>query len=283
MEKMRRVMIACVTFDTARISTPVEFYGSNVVYLIHYVRDKSPDNIYQQFYDETVRLIKAANPGAEIDEVSARVYVFEDMLKAVSGIIYREKERADKNKGKLEIRVNLSAGSPEYITAAGIASMMNKDVEPFFVATGEYKLGSDPEKLKEVYFDQETGRPVGIVKSVRDVVDMPPFTVDMPDEKLVKALREYAKLIEEDATVSSMEVIDLLQKKGLWTKKNHIDGNSDTVYYQRKYIDVWIAHGWIERIGGKRSGYRLTENGRIIIDSLWNDDIFGEETVDKTQ
>ncbi|KUE74264.1 hypothetical protein AUQ37_05030 [Candidatus Methanomethylophilus sp. 1R26] len=264
MDKMRRVMIACVTFDTVRISQPVEFYGSNVVYLIHYVRDpEKPGNVYREFYIETVRQIMASNKNAEIMEINAPVTDFKAMLKAVSGAIYKEKQINPRS----EIRVNLSAGSPEYITAAGIAAMMNKGAEPFFVRADAYTV---PDKeVEKVYF--RDGKPVGLISSVKDVVDMPPFTVEMPDEKLVKALRVFAEMISESPTVSSSEVISTLQSKGLWTKRNHIDGNSDTVYYQRKYIDVWIARGWIERLGGKRSGYKLTENGAIIIDSLWNE------------
>ena len=126
-DRKRRVMIACVTFETVKVSDPAYYYGSNVVYLIHHVRNPSPDNVYQQFFDRTSELIREKAPGTEVIDVDCNVSDFAGLLSEINMIIAAESARGS------EIRINLSAGSPEFTAAGATAAMMAEHVGAFFV------------------------------------------------------------------------------------------------------------------------------------------------------
>ncbi len=259
MERRRCVMIACVTFETVKISEPVEFYGANEVYLIHRVYDPSPDNVYQQFYDRTVELIKKSDRKAQVHEVDCSVTEFLDLLKVINEIVAEEKRLQEEP----EILVNLSAGSPEFTAAAATASMMEPCLKAFFVRADGYTVPSD--RIRDVYY--KDSKPVGLTSSVKSVVPMSEFRIDMPDETLVRALRLYQRN-NVGARLYSTDFIDILKGAGLWTKKPSArpgtpekEKNNDKVYFQRTYLDEWKDRGWIEKSG---TGYELTEKGRTV-------------------
>ena len=78
------------------------------------------------------------------------------MLRTVLSIIQSERAR-----GKCEICVNISAGSPEYSAASMVASMMVLGTIPFSVGTQEYTVPT--ERIPDLYFVD--GQPVGLTKS----------------------------------------------------------------------------------------------------------------------
>jgi len=264
-ERRRRVMIACVTFETVKISEPAEFYTANEVYLIHHVYDPSPDNVYQQFYDRTVELIKQYSPNAGIHEVDCPVTEYLALLKAINSIVSAEKELEEDP----EIYINLSAGSPEFTAAAATASMMEPCLKAFFVRAERYSVPS--EKVREVYY--EDGKPVGLTSAVKRVDEMPEFRIEMPEEVLVRALRLY-DANNGGERLYSTDFIDHLKAAGLWSKRSapgsapEKERNNDKVYFQRAYLDKWKDLGWIEKEG---KGYKLTEKGSTVASVLYPD------------
>lgn len=258
--RIRRVMIACVTFETTKITEPVKFYGTNVVYLIHYVLNPSEFNIYQDFFDRNVELLKEWSPDVEIHEIERRVTDYSQMLRTVNAIVDREAPKS------ADILINISAGSPEFIAAASTASMLNPSVEAFFVRPAEYTV--DPEDLRSIYY--RDGKPVGLTKNVRKVEDMPEFRLDKPDEYLVRSLRIYDSL-KCGPRLYSSKVIAKLKEEGLWERNTTGDPSNDKVFFQRRFINSWKNLGWIFKNGAV---YDLTEKGRLIIDVLYPD---GEE------
>ena len=48
------------------------------------------------------------------------------------------------------------------------------------------------------------------------------------------------------------------------------DGPSqnDNVLYLRDFVDKWIANGWVIR-GQMRNQYRITEKGRMMLDTFY--------------
>ncbi len=254
-ERKRRVMIACVTFETVKVSDPAYYYGSNIVYLIHHVRNPSPDNVYQQFFDRTAELVREANTGAEVVDVDRNVSDFAGLLSTINGIIAEERAKGS------EIRINLSAGSPEFTAAGATAAMMAEDVRAFFVHAENYTVSD--EALRSIYY--RDGKPVGLTASVRDTEDLPGFKLEMPEEVLVRSLRRYAGKLEA-GRVHSSEMIDDLRTNGLWERRGESDQNNDKVYFQRRYIEEWKKHGWIEKEG---PAYRLTERGRLVVRVLY--------------
>ena len=254
-KRKRRVMIACVTFETVKVSDPAYYYGSNVVYLIHHVRDPSPDNVYQQFYDRTVELIAERNPGAEIIGTDVNVSDFAGLLSTINGIISRETSKG------AEVRINLSAGSPEFTAAGATAAMMSDSVEAFFVHADSYTVSD--EDLRDIYY--RDGKPVGLTSSVRDTEDLPEFRLEMPDETLVRALRRYALKLEE-GRVHAFDMITDLRENGLWERRGKSDPNNDKVFFQRRYIEEWREKGWIVKDG---PAYRITDRGYLAVRVLY--------------
>ena len=248
-------MIACVTFETVKVSDPAYYFGSNVVYLLHHVRDPSPENVYQQFYDRTAELITGRNPGAEIVETDVNVSDFAGLLSTINGIIASETAKGS------EIRINLSAGSPEFTAAGATAAMMSTGVEAFFVHAESYTVSD--EDLRDIYY--RDGKPVGLTASVRDTEDLPEFKLEMPDETLVRALRRYSVKLNE-GRVHAFDMIDDLREHGLWERRGRSDPNNDKVFFQRRYIDEWRKKGWIVKDG---PAYRMTDSGNLAVKVLY--------------
>lgn len=266
---MKRVMIACVTFETVKVSDPVSYWGTNRVYLIHYIRDPADPrlNIYQEFYARTCELICQEVPDAEIVDVNRDVTDFQVMLRTVASIIRQEREAPDGVPP--EIYVNIAAGTSEYITAAAIASMMNENVKPFFVKTARFQVPD--EKVRQVFYDGTD--PVGMTKTVKTVERLPDFTIETPDEELVRALRVFAERSAQGQAVTAQKMVDALKAAGLWSRRGREAGtaNNEAVYYQRNYIENWLAAGWIERRGGRRSGYAVNRKGAVILTTFYVD------------
>ncbi len=264
---MRRVMIACVTFETVKVSDPAAYWGTNRIYLIHYIRDPQDPRlkVYRDFYEETCAQIRAALPKAEIIDVNRNVTDFQTMLRTVAAIIGRESAAAAGNPP--EIYVNISAGPSEFITAAAIASMMGEGVRPFFVKTAAYQVPDA--KVREVFYEE--GRPVGMTRAVKTVERLPDFTIETPDEGSVRALRIFAGRVRRGEPVAAPKMVAALKAAGLWSRRAGETGtaNSEAVYYQRNYIDSWQAAGWIERHGGPRSGYAVSRKGETILATFY--------------
>jgi hypothetical protein len=294
-------MIACVTLETSKIVDPIDYYGSNRIYLIHYVREatdaeqnaanpkqarlpvggkiveENPNMIYQKFYDQVCSLIKEKHKNVEIVEQVAKVTDFNIVLATVINII--EKERSeDSNRS---IYVNISAGANEYSAAATMAAFMHDYVVPFSVTTPPdgYMV-----PLKD-YLEPNTGKPIGISKKTfpqepkREIHNI---KIDKPNKRLVRALRIFDEMCggeKQDSYVKSGPMIKRLKEKGLWERdfKTLILGDNDeivsdlpknpkieAIYYKRDFIDKWLSEGWVKE-DKKSKRFLVTDIGRVII------------------
>ncbi len=284
--RKQRIMIACVTFETVKISDPVEYYEANKVYLIHHSSEKHP--VYQEFYDRTVELIdRNSNGKVKVIEVHEKLWEFSTMLRTVVAIIDGELEKDT----DCEIYVNISAGSPEYTAAAAIGSMMYdpKIVIPFAVSGDEYTVQEDAD-IRECYYASErdpvTGNerlvPIGLSKSTKEPVRIPNFYIKKPSRDLVLGLKIYRDHSEKEKNryrrVTAPAVIEDLKAAGLWnhsvdpSDSNRVknEKSSNAVYFHRDFIERWLKHQWVERDDtGKR--YILTDEGRRIIETFYTD------------
>ncbi|MBP5394580.1 MAG: hypothetical protein J6Y18_01560 [Candidatus Methanomethylophilaceae archaeon] len=272
-----RIMIACVTFETVKVSDPVDFYEANKVYLIHYTAKDHP--IYGEFYDQTVKLIKEKRGDKiEIVSVEEKVWKFADMLRTVVGIIDRENISCD---GKCDIYVNISAGSPEYSAASTIASMMYENTIPFAASTDDYMIESE-EEIKNSYFGiytdpdgKESYIPIGLSKSIKEPVRLQQLFIKKPDERLVRGLRIFKELSGDGPKpkrVTAPQMIERLEKAHLWNHEAKEGKNggtsSNAVYYHREFIERWVKHKWIEKDDSAKR-YILTEEGRWILNTFY--------------
>lgn len=251
----RNIMVACVTFETVKISEPVHYYRVHTVHLLHYIRDPESErgSIYAGFFEETSEQISSS--GAEVVEHNVNVSNFPDVIREVESILGSEySEHPDS-----DIYVNLSSGSSEYISAATIVSMMYPKSIPFTVSTKEYTV--DLENVKKLYYDGD--RPVGLSRSVTDPSPMVKISIPHLDEILVRGLRAYV-----NCNCKTREAISLIKSEGLWlrgeSKSEEYSKQYDVVWFHRDFVQKWINLGWVERDEHRRR-FNLTDDGRWIL------------------
>ncbi|MBR7006327.1 MAG: hypothetical protein IKH98_05445 [Candidatus Methanomethylophilaceae archaeon] len=263
--RRRRVMVACVTFETSKIVDPVDFYEANEVHLIHYSKNPDDaDNVYNAFYNRVVEMILAIPRNIEIVEHNEVVYDFGVMLRTVLEILQSDD-------GDREVYVNVSAGTSEYTAASTIASMMVPGTVPFSVNTREFTVAGD--RIKDLYYVD--GKPVGLTKVAGEPKTLPSYSIDIPEEHLVRGLRILDDRNARKLSISSPNMVTALKEAGIWYRDT--EGREDmktsqrqteAVYYQRDFVSKWQKSGWIRKheMTGK---YVLTEQGRIVIETFY--------------
>ena len=259
-----RVMIACVTFETAKVADPVKFYECNRVHILHYTKEGAPRrNVYREFYDETCRLIHEQNGDCiEIEEHNGSVSNFSRVLASILAIIETEQK-----KGLCDIFINISAGSPEYSAAAAIAAMMSENVIPFSVNSKAYSVASEEDIRKAYYID---GRPVGLTVSTYDPRAMPKYSIDKPPEHLVRGLRILHQRNEGKLRSKSTNIVPILKEKGLWFRDESESDRkqSDAVNFHRDFVSKWLERGWVVK-DELRKKFVLTDEGVNIIETFY--------------
>lgn len=262
MGKKERVMIACVTTETYRISEAAKFYDVDRIHIIHYVIEDNPKEwFYRSFYDRTVKLIKDCLPNTEIKDRNSPVFYFDNMLRTVESIVEEE--------NSLEVQpiiyINISAGSPEYISAATMISMMHDNTEPVSVGAKDY-LHNDDDDLRSVYFDGDI--PVGLIKSIREPKTIPQFKLDAPKRRLVVGLRILNRRISNGESVLSKDVVKEFKETGIWERSSE---SNDQVYYNRDFIDKWLELSWVKRHPDMHKKLIVTKFGKFVLDTFYID------------
>ena len=272
--RKRRIMIACVTFETTKVTDPIEFYEINRAHIIHYVRDSTDEsqNVYQEFYDRVKEIIRN-DPLRKVDVVEhiGKVTDFQLMLKTVLEIIESERISAEKAGEECDIYVNISSGGPEYAAASAIAAMMIPGTIPFSVGTKEYTV--DAEGIRKNYFIDNT--PVGLTKTTYNPKSLPSYSIQIPEEHLVRGLRILAQRNSDRLSVTSGNMVAALKEEGLWYRdtdsmlyKKEAQRQIEAVYYQRDFINKWLDYDWIQKDDLTRK-YILTPEGHTIIDTFY--------------
>lgn len=273
--RKKRIMIACVTFETTKVTDPVLFYEINRAHIIHYVRDPTSqsNNVYQEFYDRVKEIIEEQSPRpVDIVEHIEKVTDFSIMLRTVLDIIQSEHDSISSSGEECEIYVNISSGGSEYAAAAAIASMMVPGTIPFSVGTKEYTV--DTEGIRRNYFVDD--KPVGLTKSTYDPRQLPSYSIQIPEERLVRGLRILDQRNADRLSVTSGKMIAALKEAGLWYRdtetsdpnRKSTQRQTEAVYYQRDFIWKWLDNGWVKK-DDLNSKYILTNEGRNIISTFY--------------
>lgn len=260
------VVVSCVTFETIKISAPINELNADRVHLLHYVRGSSESKfgIYQEFYDEVCRQIKEGC-GAQVVEHIKVVYDFSEMLKEVMEVIASERGN--------DIYINVSAGTSEYVSAATLASMMAPETKAFTVSTKEYV--TPPEELRDYYYKE--GKPIGLSKEVYPLKNIPKYDIDMPDEQLIRGLRVLDKQVQARRKVSAKTMIEALKEAGLWDHAPDDSGKKtpmfqkEAMYYQRHFVDPWTSKRWAVKDPIIKK-HVPTDLGKILIGTFYLDE-----------
>ncbi len=276
--RKERIMVSCVTFETAKVVEPVKHYDATKVHLIYYVKDESNPaySVYSEFVQEVKRQL-IDDVGLSEDSIITHrlpVYSFKHMMREVYRILKGEKERYGASG---DIFVNVSSGTSEYTAAATIASMMVADVTPFTVSTKDFLIPS--ERIRDIYYDN--GVPVGMSKNVYSPLALQKYPMEAPPEDLVKALKVFHDRAAAGKPISHVWMIRALIEQGIWREGGEAqipDGGvrkitvsqSMKMYYIRHYLNKWCERGWMEKEGVKHG---LTDAGKNIVEMFSPSDL----------
>jgi len=260
-------MIACVTFETVKITEPARYYEATKIHLIHSASERDPNSVYWDFYNEVCDTLRKNREDIEIvDRNMGRVSDFTLMLKTVLGII--EDERKDG--ADCDIYVNISAGTSEYAAAAAIASMMELGTILFSVGTAKYMVPED--KVKEYFY--RNGSPIGLTDTTREPKRLASYYIQKPERDLVCGLRILSVRTEHKKPIKGPDMIYALMANDLWYKESDIDltdpvskKQSEAVHYFRYFVDKWLKEKWVVK-NEYRKRYELTPLGHNIIDTF---------------
>jgi hypothetical protein len=263
-----RVMIACVTFETVKITNAIEYYKTTRNHLIHYVKDPASENgkIYSDFYERVNQIIRDNSiDDTEIIEHNKNVNNFPVMLQTVLGILESEYKAADNS----DIFINISAGTAEYTSAATLAAMMYPKSIPFSISSKKFTTENF---VREIYY--KNGVPIGLTSETYPPKAIPKISIPVPDEKLVRGLRILDGLNAEKGSTKGPRVISELKKQGIWFREENTEINktarakNDSVYYYRDFITKWLENNWVYRDKYTKK-YLLTEEGKRIVDTFF--------------
>ena len=268
--RKKRIMIACVTFETSKVVEPALYYEVNRIHIIRYLKDPNSDagRTYDSFCRRVCERLESESPRpVEIEVHNERVSDFPVMLRTVLSII-----QAENREDECEIYVNISSGSPEYSAASAVASMMVPGTIPFSVGTQEYTVSSD--RIKDVYFVD--GEPVGLTKSTYPPRAVPVYSIQIPEEHLVRGLRVLDRRSRAKQSITSGGMIPALKEAGIWYRDTETDDpvrkenqkQTEAVYYQRDFISKWVRNGWIQK-DDLVNKYVLTDEGHNVINTFY--------------
>ena len=266
--RKERIVISCVTFETVKISDPIEYYDATKAHLIHYIRedlDPSKTKVYREFFDRVRENINNSGRKVEIVEHNEVVSDFSRMLRTILWIIDSEQKN-----GECDIFVNISAGSSEYAAAATIASMMSKDVVPFTVGTKDFTISSN-EDIRKMYY--VNGTPMGLTSSTREPKILPVYEIERPPEHLVRGLRILKGEIDGKRSTSSSKMGPLLVEKDVWLRETKNENGesknqSFAVNYHRDFMKKWLELGWVEK-DELRNKDKITKKGMNVINTFY--------------
>ncbi|MCL2148024.1 MAG: DUF6293 family protein [Methanomassiliicoccaceae archaeon] len=266
--RKERVMVACVTFETVKVTDPAKYYEATRVHIVHSADERDRGSVYWEFYDRVCDVLREGRGDIEIVDHNERsVSDFSLMLRTVLGIIEGERGRDP----DCDIYVNISAGSAEYSAAAAIASMMDPPTVLFSVPSAAYKVQGD--RVKE-YFYSEEGRPVGLTSATKEPKRLASYCIQKPDRDLVCGLRVLSARIENKRPVKGPDMIHALKENGLWYKEEDFGGadpasrrQGEAVYYYRSFVEKWLREGWVAK-DESRKRYVLTPLGQNTVDTF---------------
>ena len=261
-------MIACVTFETFKVSNPIKYYETPIVHIIHYVRDINSESAkqYLLFYNRVCDLIRDNNPNSQIIEHLEDVSDFQGMLRTIDSIIMEEYSLHPKS----DIFINISAGTSEYVAAATISSMMFKDTIPIAVKTKKFTITGE-DAIRDAYFKK--GLPIGMTEDTFDPSIISKISIQRPNENLVKGLKVLRDMYDNNPSARASEIIDCLKKEGVWFRNssNAIktdESRYDLVCYHRDFVDRWLKLGWVVK-DEYRHKYFITQEGDRIISTFY--------------
>ena len=239
-----RIHIAPVGYEIDRVVLPAKQEKADRVWLLH--ENKNEDKSGPFTTKITNQLEKL---GIEVKQEGHNRQDLFNIIRSIKNIIEKEKEN--------EIFVNLASGSKIQAIGTMMACMMfndNKNIHPFYVEAKTYR-GVDAKQP--------------ISTGIKDIQDVPPYSIKIPEEKLIQAL-EIIK--ENNGKITKKEMAEISEEKNIITVNAQEENHSMARFASLdKNIIQPLEEQWkfihIEKIGRNR-WITLTQEGKNAIEFL---------------
>lgn len=269
--KRETVVICCLSTEVMKVVEPVKFYEASRVHIISYPSNKEDDDtakFYGAFLEEACeRITESGRTIVMVDEADTTDY--QEMVRAIIHIVDYEKAHG----GSSLIYINISSGTPEYISAAMLVSIQEGDLVAFSVRSKKRSL--DYDMALKVY--SKDGRPVGITSEVYDPIMVTTFGSEKPPDRLVACLEIIKHQDEENTLMNFNDIIEAMKEIDSWdyvaeAKKTRTDdAQKERMFLRRNYITPMLQREWIVENHRRRNRFTITEKGRAIVD------VYGKE------
>jgi len=232
-----RVHIAPVGFEIDRIVLPAKKRKADKVWLL--VHENKSEDKAMPFVEKIQKQLKKANIEVAIEHHNRL-----DLFKIIKSV----KEIIEKEKGN-NVYVNLASGSKIQAIGSMMACMMfnnEKNVHPFYAEAKEY-LGFKGQ----------------ISSGIKDINDIPPYEIQIPDQRHIQALQIIKK---QGGKLTKKEMAEIADETGL-IKVNAEENNYSQARFASldKNIIQPLRERWkfieVEKIGRAR-WIKLTEEGK---------------------
>lgn len=240
-----RIHIAPVGYEIDRVVLPAKQEKADRVWLLLH-ENKNEDKSGPFTTKITNQLEKL---GIEVKQEGHNRRDLFNIIRSIKNIIEKEKEN--------EIFVNLASGSKIQAIGTMMACMMfndNKNIRPFYVEAKTYR-GVDAKQP--------------ISTGIKDIQDVPPYSIKIPEEKLIQAL----KIIKENnGKITKKEMAEISEEKNIITVNAQEENHSMARFASLdKNIIQPLEEQWkfihIEKIGRNR-WITLTQEGKNAIEFL---------------
>ena len=228
--KLRNTVIHIIPIGKsppARIIAGLKQYPGNKIYFILGKKETETELIAREHLEEIKEKISELY---EIEVQLVDVFDFNDILKNVSEIIRKEREKEQEDKPI--ILVNISSGTGIVIIALAIAAFLN-DAQLYYARPKDYETPSE----------------------VDDVIVIPPLPIRLPGDEELKILK-----ILSDSPARSL--LEIAKKADFGEDKKSI---AKVSYYIRKLEDDDLIE--VER-SKRRMNMQIGEKGTILISAL---------------
>jgi len=260
------VEIACVTYDMAKVVNPILYHKPSKVYILCPLIETGifKEMPYPELYDIILSGIrKGCNDVTGIPSVPNQ---FLSIVRTLTGII-----EAEKKNGDVDVLINVSSGSSEFITAATLTSVMYGNVSIYTVASKSY-YDNFEELRKALYSD---GKLCGMTKTTSDPTIIPTYKMNPPDMDLVCGLRIREEMIANKEQANPKNMIRRLKKTNMWTYIPARNAENDVIqkeymYYKRHYVDKWLEEKWVQ-IDADSKKMTLTDLGMKVMMAFYTD------------
>lgn len=255
-----RVLIAYLEFDASMILDSVCAYSPDVIITFHNIfQNKEEFSVRNDFASYIQNEITKLRPSAKYHNFAIEEIGYQPHAKSIESII----DLVNGSYDFPEILINISTGPNEFSAAAAVSSVVHENVTIF--STAEIKSNIPIDIINKLY--RKNGVPEGCSSKIQEPTAIHTFKTDAPSKPLVLGLRLLDDQITAGKPLMAKDMIALFIEKGIWMRER--PSTNDNVFYLRDFVDKWVENGWVVK-GQLRNQYRITEKGRMILDTYYN-------------